>query len=76
MSYTSQYNATWGISRLSSNTTGSTIYSYDESAGAGTCAYIIDGGIQADHPEFEGRQYLYIITPDKPLIMNRCDRSY
>uniref|UniRef100_A0A8H7N6A2 Peptidase S8/S53 domain-containing protein n=1 Tax=Bionectria ochroleuca TaxID=29856 RepID=A0A8H7N6A2_BIOOC len=34
---------------------GSTTYVYDESAGAGTCAYVIDTGIDVNHPEFEGR---------------------
>jgi subtilisin family serine protease len=71
--YTSQYDAPWGLSRLSSKTAGSTTYVYDDSAGAGTCAYIIDSGIQADHPEFEGRQYLHFLVADKPLIVDRRD---
>lgn len=58
MSYTLQYNAPWGLARFSSNSVGSTTYNYDDSAGAGTCAYIIDTGIQVDHPEFEGRVYI------------------
>jgi subtilisin family serine protease len=28
---------------------------YDSSAGEGTCSYIIDTGVNAEHPEFEGR---------------------
>ncbi|TDZ13347.1 Cuticle-degrading protease [Colletotrichum spinosum] len=50
-----QRNAPWGLARLSSAAPGSTTYSYDESAGEGTCAYIVDTGIDVDHPDFEGR---------------------
>ncbi|QUC22816.1 uncharacterized protein UV8b_07057 [Ustilaginoidea virens] len=52
---TTQSNADWGLARLSSETAGSTSYIYDDSAGAGTCAFVIDTGVQADHPDFEGR---------------------
>ncbi|KAI5859626.1 subtilisin-like protein [Durotheca rogersii] len=52
--YTTQTGATWGISRLS-HRTGTNGYVYDSSAGAGTCAYIIDTGIYTAHSEFEGR---------------------
>ncbi|VUC30284.1 unnamed protein product [Clonostachys rosea] len=52
---TTQQNAPWGISRLSSKTPGSTTYNYDPSAGEGTCAYVLDTGIAVAHPEFEGR---------------------
>ncbi|GKT64971.1 serine protease precursor [Colletotrichum tofieldiae] len=50
-----QRNAPWGLARLSSAQPGSTTYSYDESAGEGTCAYIVDTGIDVEHPDFEGR---------------------
>jgi subtilisin family serine protease len=40
--------------------TGSTTYTYDDSAGEGTCSYVIDTGIEIDHPEFEGRKYTRI----------------
>ncbi|TQN65322.1 Cuticle-degrading protease [Colletotrichum shisoi] len=50
-----QRNAPWGLARLSSAKPGSTTYSYDESAGDGTCAYIVDTGIDVEHPDFEGR---------------------
>ncbi|OAR01943.1 hypothetical protein LLEC1_02924 [Akanthomyces lecanii] len=53
-----QQNADWGLARLSNQQPGSSTYTYDESAGAGTCAYIIDTGIYTDHPEFEGRAKL------------------
>ncbi|KAJ2981021.1 hypothetical protein NQ176_g2281 [Zarea fungicola] len=50
-----QQDADWGLARLSNQKPGSTSYTYDESAGAGTCAYIIDTGIYTNHTEFEGR---------------------
>lgn len=45
-----QDNAPWGIARLSSSRPGSKTYTYDESAGEGTCAYVIDTGIDVEHP--------------------------
>ncbi|KAK7946143.1 peptidase S8/S53 domain-containing protein [Apiospora aurea] len=50
-----QRNADWGLARMSSKKAGSTTYTYDDSAGEGTCAYIVDTGIDIEHPEFEGR---------------------
>ncbi|KAF4977321.1 hypothetical protein FZEAL_6144 [Fusarium zealandicum] len=50
-----QDNAPWGIARISSNRAGGKTYTYDDSAGEGTCAYIVDTGIDVDHPEFDGR---------------------
>lgn len=32
-----------------------TQYVYDESAGEGTCSYVIDSGVFLEHDEFEGR---------------------
>ncbi|KAI1209541.1 oryzin precursor [Annulohypoxylon truncatum] len=52
---TSQSSAPWGLARLSSRKPGASEYKYDETAGKGTYAYIIDTGIYLDHPEFEGR---------------------
>ncbi|KAI0175472.1 subtilisin-like protein [Hypoxylon sp. FL1284] len=52
--FTTQSGATWGISRLS-HKTGTSGYTYDSSAGEGTCAYVIDTGIYTEHAEFEGR---------------------
>ncbi|KAK4142714.1 cuticle-degrading protease [Dichotomopilus funicola] len=48
-------NVPWGLGRISHHTTGSTEYVYDDSAGEGTCSYIIDTGIYVDHNEFQGR---------------------
>jgi subtilisin family serine protease len=52
-----QEDATWGLSRLSSHKPGNTVFTFDDSAGEGTCVYIIDTGIDATHPQFEGRMY-------------------
>nr|P85156.1 RecName: Full=Subtilisin-like serine protease AS-E1 [Acremonium sp.] len=38
-------NVPWGLARISHRTTGATSYVYDDSAGEGTCSYIIDTGI-------------------------------
>lgn len=53
--FATQTGAPWGLARLSNTNTGSTTFTYDDSAGAGTCAYIIDTGIQTNHPNFGGR---------------------
>jgi len=53
--YVTQSSATWGLARLSHVNKGSSSYTYDDSAGSGTCAYVIDTGIYTAHPEFEGR---------------------
>jgi subtilisin family serine protease len=50
-----QSGATWGLARISHASRGSTDYVYDSTAGEGTCSYIVDTGINADHVEFEGR---------------------
>lgn len=47
--FVAQSSAPWGIARLSSAKTGSTTYNYDESAGEGTCSYVIDTGIYTAH---------------------------
>ncbi|KAH7312683.1 alkaline phosphatase [Stachybotrys elegans] len=53
--FATQTGAPWGLARLSNTNTGSTTYTYDDTAGAGTCAYIIDTGIQTNHPDFGTR---------------------
>lgn len=53
--YTTQTGAPWGLGRISRKARGSTSYTYDTSAGAGTCVYVIDTGIYAAHSDFEGR---------------------
>ncbi|CVL04868.1 probable endopeptidase K [Fusarium proliferatum] len=45
-----------GLARISNKLPGKdhTTYTYDESAGEGTCTYVLDTGIEVDHPELEG----------------------
>ncbi|KAI1491979.1 protease [Biscogniauxia mediterranea] len=50
-----QDGAPWGLARISSRVPNTTTYSYDDSAGEDTYAYIIDTGIFIEHPDFEGR---------------------
>lgn len=50
-----QTGAPWGLGRISHRSRGSTTYRYDDSAGEGTCVYIIDTGVETTHREFEGR---------------------
>ncbi|GAP89626.1 putative serine protease precursor [Rosellinia necatrix] len=53
--YATQEGADWGLARLSNTSPGSSTYTYDDSAGEGVCAYVVDTGIDVTHPEFEGR---------------------
>jgi subtilisin family serine protease len=54
--YTTQSSSTWGLSRISHKARQSALsYTYDTTAGANTCVYVIDTGISTTHPEFEGR---------------------
>ncbi|QPH15795.1 hypothetical protein C2857_000292 [Epichloe festucae Fl1] len=52
-----QQTAPWGLTRISHRRRGSTQYVYDNSGGKGVCAYVIDTGVDARHPEFEGRAH-------------------
>ncbi|KAF1732494.1 Alkaline protease 1 [Beauveria bassiana] len=76
-----QSGATWGLRAIShrepharpwQTSFRSFDYYYDEAAGEGTFAYVIDGGVRISHKEFEGRaEYLWTAdrTPypdDKP----------
>ncbi|KAB5578719.1 peptidase S8/S53 domain-containing protein [Coniochaeta sp. 2T2.1] len=63
--YTTEAGAPWGIARISHKAKGATTYVYDESAGAGVCAYVIDTGIYVGHSQFEGRAtWLYNAVGD------------
>ncbi|PHH85859.1 hypothetical protein CDD83_11077 [Cordyceps sp. RAO-2017] len=53
--FAKQPGAPWGLGRISHREPGNAEYVYDSTAGAGTCSYIIDTGIEASHPQFEGR---------------------
>jgi hypothetical protein len=48
-----QKNAPWGLARISNKLLGKdhTTYTYDESAGEGTCTYVLDTDIEVDHPD-------------------------
>ncbi|KAF4989241.1 hypothetical protein FGRMN_9254 [Fusarium graminum] len=50
-----QVNAPPGLDRLSHSTPNKDTYIFDDSAGEGITAYIVDTGIKIDHSEFEGR---------------------
>jgi subtilisin family serine protease len=50
--------APWGLGRISHIAPGATDYVYDTSGGAGACAYVIDTGVYAEHPDFGGRAQL------------------
>ncbi|KAJ3574012.1 hypothetical protein NPX13_g4502 [Xylaria arbuscula] len=50
-----QTGATWGLGTISHRSKGSTNYIYDNSAGAGTFAYIVDTGLLTTHTQFGGR---------------------
>lgn len=51
----SQVATSWGLGRISNVNAGNSTYTYDNTAGANTCSYIIDTGIFTAHPDFEGR---------------------
>jgi oryzin len=51
----SQSSTPWGLGTISSRDPGSDIYTYDNSAGQGSFAYVVDSGVNIDHVEFEGR---------------------
>ncbi|KAI0522122.1 peptidase S8/S53 domain-containing protein [Xylaria bambusicola] len=53
--YTTQENAPYGIARISHRNNGDNNYVRDSSDGEGTCVYVIDTGINVDHPDFGGR---------------------
>ncbi|RYP54759.1 hypothetical protein DL769_010297 [Monosporascus sp. CRB-8-3] len=51
----SQSGAPWGLGAISHQGTSSTTYVYDDSAGSGTCSYVVDTGIYTAHSQFGGR---------------------
>ena len=66
-----QSPSTWGLERISQRPVASAPfrYSYDSTAGQGTCIYIIDSGVYTGHNEFAGRatfvqNYVYGETGD------------
>ncbi|KAI6716453.1 hypothetical protein JHW43_001054 [Diplocarpon mali] len=55
LALTTQANAPWGLARISHREANATDYIYDDSAGEGTFAYVLDTGIYTEHADFEGR---------------------
>uniref|UniRef100_A0A8H7NJL0 Peptidase S8/S53 domain-containing protein n=1 Tax=Bionectria ochroleuca TaxID=29856 RepID=A0A8H7NJL0_BIOOC len=53
--FATQENAPWGLARLSNKSPGSTTYTYKEGGGEGVCVYVVDTGIDIEHPDFGGR---------------------
>ncbi|KAI0415763.1 peptidase S8/S53 domain-containing protein [Xylaria grammica] len=53
--YITQESAPYGIARISHRNNGDNNYVRDDSDGDGTCVYVIDTGINVDHPDFGGR---------------------
>ena len=54
--YINQPNADWDLTRISHRYPNSnTSYTYDNTAGSGTHAYVLDTGILLSHSEFQGR---------------------
>ncbi|KAK7753099.1 hypothetical protein SLS62_005049 [Diatrype stigma] len=63
--YVTQSNVGYGLAHVSSRTRDATQYTYDDSAGEGTCSYVVDTGIFLDHDEFEGRaEYIADVSGD------------
>jgi subtilisin family serine protease len=56
-SVVSQQGAQWGLGRISNRKPGGHVYKFDGSAGQGTCTYVIDTGVMANHRDFTGRAY-------------------
>jgi len=50
-----QNGSTWGLASTSHRKLGAKTYDYDESAGQGTFAYVLDTGIFVEHTDFGGR---------------------
>lgn len=59
--FDTQNGATWGLARISHrdrlNLGSFNKYLYDDDAGKGVTAYVIDTGINVNHKEFEGRAH-------------------
>jgi subtilisin family serine protease len=50
-----QGRTTTGLARLSHSDAGARTYVFDDSAGEGITAYVVDTGVRVTHEEFEGR---------------------
>lgn len=56
---TTQSGALWALGDLSHKLNGSTDYVYDDRAGQGQTAYVLDTGIRLTHSEFEGTRAVW-----------------
>lgn len=56
---TTQTGALWALGDISHKLNGSTDYVYDDRAGQGQTAYVLDTGIRLTHTEFEGTRALW-----------------
>lgn len=56
---TTQSGTLWALGDLSHNLNGSTDYVYDDRAGQGQTAYVLDTGIRLTHSEFEGTRAVW-----------------
>ncbi|KAK2592416.1 hypothetical protein QQS21_009899 [Conoideocrella luteorostrata] len=45
-----QEEAPWNLARISNPSPNQNSYTYHKSAGTGTCVYVVDSGIDVDHP--------------------------
>ncbi|KAH6623127.1 peptidase S8/S53 domain-containing protein [Chaetomium tenue] len=50
-----QYNAPWGLARISHHSRNRRDYVYSDTAGTGTVVYVVDTGIRTSHADFDGR---------------------
>jgi subtilisin family serine protease len=50
-----QYNAPWGLARISHHSRNHRDYVYSDTAGTGIYVYVIDTGIRTSHADFNGR---------------------
>jgi subtilisin family serine protease len=60
--YVTQNDPPWGLSRISHRRPGTPEYVYDDSAGQGTCSYVVDTGVDDRHP------VRYTVPLSLPLI--------
>jgi hypothetical protein len=64
--FVTQEDVPWGLARISHRETGATSYVYDDSAGEGTCSYVIDTGIYVEHNVSSVLAILYPYTCPLP----------
>lgn len=65
-----QSDAAWHLGDLSHNAAGSTEYVYDDIAGQGMTAYVVDTGMRLSHEEFEGRAIFGFSAPLNSTVQN------